>query len=605
MDLPINRIARGTTGLLLAYLVYQASVWAAPVLPDGSVLVEAEARPEGPVVADPTASGGRFVVNDRAWQPMIMAPLPIRGDRFVIWVRYRGTGLQLKGTAADGTQRPLNWLYEKPAAFRWASFGVHTRAELGDRFLIIRGGSSEGVAAVDAVVIASDQRFNPATAFAPLPDARPAEMGPTDPPARPISAQIRVDWRRVLSRSTRQVFGTNDFQILYDRDPVHRLYYRRLAEIGPGVLRLHNAGLSDAWSDPQKRAWKPEAIASAYDALLSEQPDPVTIVQNIPGWPHWMKQDRGQLDASEYDNYARFAAGLVRIVNGDQKRGVRFWEPLNEQDNAYKRAGRLDELWKIYNLTARAMKAVDPTIRVGGPAATYDDRPTLESFLKASAPNVDFLSWHRYGSGNRNDSTDALMAYTPRYGDQVATFRALAKRYIPDRPVPLLLGEYNINYSYRSGETRQHSQAGAAWFASVLKHLAESGIDMATSWNARDTFYGLLDNSKGVALRPAAVVFGWANRYLVGDVVRTESDEEAVEALCVCHADGSRGALLINKSAGPATVRLDLGEAGKATARRLESPFNPEASFVPQGPIALGPYGVVLLQLPRIAEGCR
>jgi hypothetical protein len=557
-------------------------------------LIEAEAVPKGVVISDASASGGKFVTSNRAYEPLLITSLPAGGDAFTIWVRYRGTEIQLKGIASNGTQRPLNWIYDQPSGFRWASFGKHSRSELGNQILIMRGSSAIGVAGVDAVVITGDSNFNPVAAFPNLVEP-PIQIGVFASNTAPISASIRIDWNTKIAHSTPMNFGSNDFQIIDPKADADSKYHPLLAKIGLYLLRFHNGNLSDAWSDANTRTWKSDVIGAAYDSYGLRPP---VIVQNIPGWPRWMKQDKGMLDPSEVDNYAQFAADLVKIVNHDQRRGIRYWEPLNEQDSAYKRAGKIDQLWMIYNKTAQAMKAVDPSIQVGGPALTYDDTNTLISFLQACGGNADFISWHRYASGNSKDSTDQIMAYTPKYAEQVNNFRNLIQRYQPNRKIGMLLGEYNIDYDYRSGENRQNIQVGAAWFASVLKYLAESGIDMATSWNAKDGFYGLIDNARSPNLRPAAQVFTWANRSLVGDVLRTASDQANVEVFAVRQQNGMRSVLLINKSGGPATIQLR-GERGTATSQRLEASILRDDAINLSNPISLSPYGVILLHLPK------
>ena len=321
-----------------------------------------------------------------------------------------------------------------------------------------------------------------------------------------ITAKISIDSNAVVARTTSYTFGSNDYEITTPAAAADTVYQSRLAEIGIPLIRVHHAELSDRWTKPATRTWDEAKIRAGYDASYPQRP---TIIQNIPKWPQWMAVDRdGILNPSEYDNYASFCAELVNILNIRQQRKIIYWEPLNERENAYQNAGKLNELWKIYNKVAVAMKAKDPTIKVGGPALTWNDPAKLILFLQACQANVDFISWHRYASGDANESTDKIMSYTPDYGAQVREFRAIATKYIPNRKVPLLLGEYNINYSWDSGENRQNTHIGAVWFASVFKHLAEAGIDMATSWHLKDGIYGMLDPQN--KLRPSATVFTWA-----------------------------------------------------------------------------------------------
>ena len=415
-----------------------------------------------------------------------------------------------------------------------------------------------------------------------------------------IAAKVSVDWARKQAQTTLFTFGSNDYEITNPQAARDRIYQSRLAKLGIGLIRIHYAQLSDRWTDPATQTWDEAKIKAGYDASYPRKP---TIIQNIPGWPKWMTLNQdGLLDSSEYDRYAAFCAELVEILNHRQHRHVGYWEPLNEQDVAYQKAGKLDELWKIYNKVATAMKAKDPSIKVGGPALTWDEPGRLAAFLQACGPNVDFISWHRYGSGDAHESTDTLMSYTPKYATQVHEFREVATQYIPDRKVPLLLGEYNINYSWQSGENRQNTHIGAVWFASVLKHLADAGIDMATSWHLKDGVYGMIDPQN--KLRPAATVFAWGIKYLTGSVMYTETDHPFVEAMAVETADGRRSLLLINKSAKFASLSVPATQKASKpqslpmfylNANGVKSIIRTTAALE-QEPLVLTPYSLVLLR---------
>ncbi|HAJ60316.1 MAG TPA: alpha-L-arabinofuranosidase [Cyanobacteria bacterium UBA8543] len=435
--------------------------------------------------------------------------------------------------------------------------------------------------------------------FANITGENPGSSDPKPSSTNSLTAKVKVDWATTVAQTTPFTFGSNDYEITRPEAAADQVYQSRLAKLGIGLIRIHYAGLSDRWADQATKTWDEAKIKAGYDASYPQKP---TIIQNIPGWPKWMARNQeGLLDPKEYDRYASFCAALVEILNRRQQRKIVYWEPLNEQDVAYQKAGKLDELWKIYNKTATAMKAKDPQIKVGGPALTWDEPRRLAAFLEACRANVDFITWHRYGSGDASESTDKLMSYTPKYADQVREFRKVAKQYIPDRNVPLLLGEYNINYNWQSGEKRQHTHVGAVWFASVLKHLADAGIDMATSWHLKDGVFGLIDPENN--LRPAATVFAWGLKYLTGQVMRTETDHPFVEAMAVSQANGERSLLLINKSAGSAKLTLQLmAEASKPENLPL---FSLDANGVTsatlatatleQEPLLLKPYSLVLL----------
>lgn len=552
---------------------------------DKPTLLEAENAPQGQIVADANASGGKYVAGGGDYRPLLVAPLPTGGDTWTVWARVRGTSVQLKGVAGDGKQREFAWAYDKPALWVWETLGRHTRAELGDKVLLIRGPGAGAGAGLDAVVLAADANFDPRPAF---------------PKLSTVPAKISVDWGATTGRTTPLLFGSNDWGSLQspkltvgDAQTARLVARSRLA-----FLRIHNGGLSDSWSDKSAQSWVPARIKSVYDAPYLQGK---TILQNIPGWPGWMKQQDRVLDPSEYDRYAQFCAGLVRIVNKQQGRKVRLWEPLNEQDQNYWARGKFDDLCVIYNKAAAAMKAVDPSIKVGGMAFTWDDPAKVEAFLKRCGRNVDFVSWHRYG-GDGQETTDKLLTDTTGSMWVVERFREAMKKYAPGRTIPLVCDEYSLSYTWESPEKRQWTNVGAVWFASTLKHMADAGVDIAAQWNLRDGFYGLMDNDD--TPRPALTVFTWANHALVGALVGTKSDQPMAEAMAVRRADGGRSLLLINKADVPVRVTLTMGGGGAARpgpwkTSRLDEKGTAEGTLAPAAlykPLTLPPHSLLLLR---------
>lgn len=411
---------------------------------------------------------------------------------------------------------------------------------------------------------------------------------------------IVANWNEVVAKTTAQTFGSNDYEVLDPTKASDLLYQKRLTDLKIRLIRIHHSSMSDRWSDATTRNWDVAKIKASYDAASYLKQ--ATVIQNIPGWPKWMQQDSsGLLDPSQYGTYANFCAELVKILNKSQQRNVLYWEPVNEKDVLYQKAGRLDDLWKLYNQCAVAMKGVDPRIKIGGPVLTWDNTNILDDYLRACQNNIDFISWHRYGSGNVNESTDTLMAYTPNYGNQVRKIREITNQYLPGRQVPLFLGEYNINYSWKSGEQRQNTHIGAVWFASVLKHLADAGIEMAASWHLKDGIYGMIDPQN--QLRPAATVFEWGLKYLIGEVIQTQSSDPFLEALAIRRSQREHALLLINKSGSPTSLNLQFSGGTvlpkqyrlfKLTATGLsQSTLN--SAVLQQQPLSMTPYSLLLL----------
>ncbi|MEV4534110.1 xylan 1,4-beta-xylosidase [Asanoa sp. NPDC049518] len=101
----------------------------------------------------------------------------------------------------------------------------------------------------------------------------------------------------------------------------------------------------------------------------------------------------------DWDRWADLVSSLVRhLVDRyglDEVRDNWAFEVWNEANLSVFWSGTPAEYWRLYELAARAVKSVDPGLRVGGPATAavgWVDRQ-----LDVDAP-VDFVSTHIYGS---------------------------------------------------------------------------------------------------------------------------------------------------------------------------------------------------------------
>ena len=73
-----------------------------------------------------------------------------------------------------------------------------------------------------------------------------------------------------------------------------------------------------------------------------------------------------------YDKWANIAAHIARHYNQGWANGlhanIRYWEIWNEPDIPSFWSGTPEQYYRLYEATAKALKAVDPSLQVGGPA---------------------------------------------------------------------------------------------------------------------------------------------------------------------------------------------------------------------------------------------
>lgn len=218
-----------------------------------------------------------------------------------------------------------------------------------------------------------------------------------------------INWESPTGKTaTARHYGLNAFHGCNPNvagTPGSATYKANVAYMRPGMIRYHHADQILASSnargwvlspDTATCAWDTNKINNALSGAFSFGP---TIMMTIVCWPAHMNisaSDR-RLAPAHYTNFAGFCASLVQIVNIQQGRNVPYWEVSNELE-AVGYLNSMDEAARIYSLAATAMKAVDPTIKVGGAAfGSPENADHLNKYLSTvrslDAP-LDFVSYH-------------------------------------------------------------------------------------------------------------------------------------------------------------------------------------------------------------------
>ena len=291
---------------------------------------------------------------------------------------------------------------------------------------------------------------------------------------------------------------------------------------------------------------------------------------------------------------------LVReYARGAGERGVEigYHEVYNEPDLRDERtgepvffAGTLNDYLDLYRATATAIRAVDPTAMIGGPAlasvgANADWlRPFLDMVATEGLP-LDFLSFHHYGT----------------YGLQLAldTVVGILAKYEQFDHVELHLNEYNsftIDYP-RGGLQDTHLLAGA--FAEDAARFLSGRRLTRISWaqfldSGNDNYSGMV-SIDGTA-KPVLHTYEFL-QHMPNDRRRAVvAGAHGVGALA--SSDGRRAAAMIwNRSSEDQTISLTVTHApgGDAHVRMIDAGHVGEI---------VGPFDGRPLQLSRGAVAC-
>ncbi|MCO6006602.1 hypothetical protein NE236_16575 [Actinoallomurus purpureus] len=179
------------------------------------------------------------------------------------------------------------------------------------------------------------------------------------------------------------------------------------------------------------------------------------------------------------------AAGLVRHFNtGTAPNTVTRWILGNEPDGAKMEAA---DYSAKFNAVYDAMKAVDPTIKIGGPATAYPNWDFLQTFLTGSGSRADFVDFHKYGMGGDTFlCDDQLLANTVGWENDITRLRGMIQTTVPSRAssIGIEVGEMNSDWSVHTApsscgntgtEPLQYRNAAVWWAASAFGHVVNAG----------------------------------------------------------------------------------------------------------------------------------
>ena len=180
-------------------------------------------------------------------------------------------------------------------------------------------------------------------------------------------------------------------------------------ELGVRAVRAHGILCDDLGVYREGRAPDFGGIDRVYDDLMALGLRPVV---GLSFMPRDLARDPGQTVFSyqavisppkDWDRWGdlvgNLAAHLVQRYGADEVAGHWAFEVWNEPNLDVFWSGTQQEYFRLYDVSARAIKSVHPGLRVGGPAsAAAGWTRELLAHLDTSGAPLDFLSSHVYGN---------------------------------------------------------------------------------------------------------------------------------------------------------------------------------------------------------------
>ncbi|MEE9321702.1 MAG: hypothetical protein V3U76_14750 [Granulosicoccus sp.] len=361
---------------------------------------------------------------------------------------------------------------------------------------------------------------------------------------------LNVDWNSAIREIPSTAYGVNspaNFIPEYSTDPVFMGNLELITQ-KKGFIRLHGWGMLDrespeAWQE--NGIWNSAKIGQALRPLVEEG---YTVMINIPSGP------QGEEDYQDPEAYAQFCADLVKIVNIDHGLGIQYWEIPNEREAGFVDPGlSVSEMATLIETTAEAMKAVDPSIKVGGPATAWVNVDYIAQLVDAIYPNIDFLTAHTY-SGDGSNSLQETFDIAQYATAALAELRTRIKSITGNTYLPIFLTEHNISFQ---GSPRIQSTKGAVYEAIILAESIKSGADASMYWAiAPYSDMSLLD---GDSHSENAHVFEIFNQSFHGNLMQSHSEDSA-KVIVYAASDPSSGTQafgLINRTVHSQSIKLD------------------------------------------------
>jgi xylan 1,4-beta-xylosidase len=244
--------------------------------------------------------------------------------------------------------------------------------------------------------------------------------------------------------------------------------------------------------------------------------------------------------------------------------------------------------WQLYDHTARALKAVNPRIRVGGPSTAQ--AAWVGDFLKHCRDNavpVDFASTHVYGN---DDNVNVLHTDAKIPRDRMVPL-AVAKVHAeilasPYPQMPLYFSEYNASYANEPNVT--DSTFMGPWLASTIAQV-DGLVQSMSYWDFADVF-----EEQGVPRTPFYGGFGL--------IAEDRISKPAFHAFAMLHKLGSERIPVASES----VIATKTADGGVALALwNYLPPIGEGAAYTAEPAIAAGPDKTFDVELKCLPQGAK
>lgn len=278
-----------------------------------------------------------------------------------------------------------------------------------------------------------------------------------------------------------------------------------------------------------------------------------------------------QIRTARVKQAADYAAGFVQKMNIDLKAKVLNWEIGNECYGNWEQGFNVNGLRNLtgteygedFKVFATAMKAIDPTIKVG---AVLDNSDVVWSsqVLTQVKEVADFLIIHEYFTPINTSTPASILASVGQIKNDKDTINKWVVKYTGNASdyYPIALTEFN------SRGTSSVTMVNGLFFSSILGEIIKNGYGFSTSWVnewilENNTSMGLISKADDVdqpqfTPRQAYMPYYFYGKYFGDYMVNSSTTDSGIDVYSSVFSGGEAGIVIVNNKGKDQNVKINM-----------------------------------------------
>jgi len=240
---------------------------------------------------------------------------------------------------------------------------------------------------------------------------------------------------------------------------------------------------------------------------------------------------------------------------------VKYWELGNELDGDWEvghflpdgSAMNAEEYIRRYKNFTKAMKAADPSIKVGGSVASSMELVFIEELIADTACPIDFISFHAYPSNDNDTDFVKMVNEAAKVNQAVSRINEWIAKYRQAQIAKIEIAVTEWNIKVKEDITTVDIR-NALWSAVMIGEMSKAGVDIAIQWDLFSTTatggHGLF-NPEDPKMKPRSQYWAnylWSN-YMGNTMIESSLNAPDFVRSYTTQCKGGYAIMLINGSA--------------------------------------------------------